>query len=79
MFDSIVDDIISFKPHIVNLLPINLFDESTSMAKYINYDLVKPIIKKAIDKIKNTLPDSLVLVRYLPFCKMEGYGQHIVG
>lgn len=79
MFDSIVDDLIQLSPNIVNILPINLFDESISMSKYIDYDLIKPIIKKSIDKLSYALPESLVLVRYIPFCEMIGYEKHIVG
>ena len=75
----IIDDIINFNPHIVNILPINLFDESANLYQYIDYDKVKPIIKNAIDKLKNANPNMLVFVRYIPFCNMKGYEQHIVG
>lgn len=76
---QIVNDIIGFKPHIVNILPINLFDESKNLNYYIDYDKVKPIIKKSIDELKSSNSDMLVFVRYVPFCDMEGYEQHIIG
>lgn len=40
---------------------------------------MKPIIKTAIDRLKTENPKTLVFVRYIPFCNMEGYEQHIVG
>lgn len=77
--DEIVKDLISFKPRIINFLPVNLFDEATSMISFIDYRELRPIIKRTIDTLKNNLPDTLVFVRYMPFCDMEGYEQHIVG
>lgn len=76
---QIINDIISFHPHIVNILPINLFDESKSLAQYIDYSKVKPTIKAAIDRLMASNPKMLVFVRYIPFCNMEGYEQYIVG
>ena len=77
--DEIVKDLITFKPQIVNFLPVNLFDEATSMISFIDYRELRPILKRTIDVLKNSLPDTLVFVRYMPFCDMEGYEQHIVG
>ena len=76
---NIIDDIIEFNPHIVNILPINLFDESRNLAQYIDYTKVKPIIKNAIDKLIDANSKLLVFVRYIPFCNMEGYEKNIVG
>lgn len=76
---KIIEDIVGFNPHIVNILPINLFDESKSLAQYIDYAKVKPIIKAAIDRLMASNLKMLVFVRYIPFCGMEGYEQHIVG
>lgn len=75
----IVDDIVGFKPRIINFLPVNLFDEATRMGRYIDYAELRPILKSQIDKIRENLPDTLVFVRYMPFCDMEGYEKHIVG
>ena len=47
-----VKDIISFKPAIVNFLPVNLFDEAGSMSKFIDYHRLRPKIKEAIDSIE---------------------------
>ena len=75
----IVDDLVGFKPRIINFLPVNLFDEATGMGRYIDYAELRPILKSQIDKICENLPDTLVFVRYMPFCDMEGYEKHIVG
>lgn len=71
--DEIVKDLISFKPRIINFLPVNLFDEATSMLSFIDYRELRPIIKRTIDVLKDSLPNTLVFVRYMPFCDMEGY------
>lgn len=75
----IVDDLIFFRPKIINFLPVNLFSEATNMVNYINYRELRPILKKSIDLISDRLPGTLVFIRYMPFCDMEGYEQHIVG
>lgn len=77
--DNIVSDLIEFKPKIINFLPVNLFDEAKIMCSYIDYHKLRVVIKKQIDRIKNKLPDTLVFIRYMPFCDMEGYEKHIVG
>ena len=80
--DFIVNDLINdIQPSIINLLPVNLFDEAEQygMEKYINYSVLRPILKKSIDKIKNKLKNTLIFVRFMPFCDMDGYEQHIVG
>lgn len=77
--DKIVDDLISFKPKIINFLPVNLFDQAkTEMNKYIDYNAFRQIIKVQIDKIKAKL-NCEINIRYMPFCDMEGYEQYIVG
>lgn len=77
--EYIVNDLISFKPTIINFLPVNIFDQAVNMDNFIDYDLLRQKIKLAIDKIKNKLPDTLICVRYMPFCDMEGYEQYLVG
>ena len=77
--ESIVDDIIELSPDIVNFLPVNLFEQSYDMYKHIDYNMLRTCLKLAIDKISIALPNVLVLVRYMPFCCMEGYEQHILG
>ena len=49
------------------------------MAQYIDYNNLRTKLKYAIDMLKEKLPQSLVFVRYMPFCGMEGYEKHIVG
>lgn len=71
--ESIVDDIIELSPDIVNFLPVNLFEQSHDMYKHIDYNMLRACLKLAIDKISIALPNVLVLVRYMPFCCMEGY------
>lgn len=75
----IIDDLIQFKPDIINFLPVNLFDNAVDMDQYIDYTKIRPILKKCIDKIKNELYNTLICVRYMPFCDMEGYEQYILG
>lgn len=77
--DYIVNDLIQFNPLIINFLPINLFDDANDMEQYINYIKLRPIIKNIINKLKTQLPLSSIYVRYMPFCNMEGYEQHIIG
>lgn len=80
--DLIVDDIVKYiKPEIINFLPVNLFDEAEKygMERYIDYDKVRNIIKREIDFLKIQLPNTLVFVRYIPFCDMIGYEEYIVG
>lgn len=77
--DLIVNDLISLKPSIVNFLPVNLFDGARNMESYINYSMLRPALKNAIDKIESALPGVLVLIRYMPFCEMNGYEHHILG
>lgn len=79
VLDSIVDDIISFQPGIVNFLPVNLFDEAQKMCSFIDYNLLRATLKDQIDKLRFKIPSAEVNVRYMPFCAMEGYEQCIVG
>ena len=77
--DKIVDNLISFKPLIINFLPVNLFDQAKNeMEKYIDYYVFRQVIKQQIDKIKQKLKCE-INIRYMPFCDMEGYTQHIKG
>ena len=75
----IIDDLVSFKPMIVNFLPINLFDQAKHMASFIDYSKLRPLIKEAISALKAAIPSAYVFVRYMPFCEMNGYEQHVVG
>lgn len=76
---SISKDLVQLQPDIINFLPVNLFEQSYSMKKYIDYSALRPKIKQVIDFLEASIPEVLVLVRYMPFCQMEGYEQHIVG
>ena len=77
--DYIANDLIQFNPSIINFLPINLFDDAYDMGQYIDYIKLRPIIKNIINKLKKELPSSLIFIRFMPFCDMEGYEQHIIG
>lgn len=66
--DCILDDLLQFKPAIVNFLPVNLFDEAAAMSKHIDYLALRPKLKAAFDKLERELPDALVFARYMPFC-----------
>lgn len=77
--DAILDDIIQLSPTIVNFLPVNIFDEAVQMSKFIDYQQLRPKLKSAIQILEEQLPASLVFVRYMPFCQMEGFEKHIVG
>ena len=76
---SIADDLIELQPDIVNFLPVNLFEQSSNMHKYIDYNKLRDAVKHVINKIEVALSNSLVLVRYMPFCCMEGYESHLLG
>lgn len=78
VFSNIIDDVISLKPSIINILPINLFDDANDLEQYIDYNKLRNILKSQIDKIRNKLPNSLVFVRYIPYCEMEGYEQNVI-
>lgn len=78
--DKIVDDLIKFKPHIINFLPVNLFDNTDiHIEQCIDYTLLRKQLKILIDKIKNNLINIHINIRYMPFCDMQGYEQHILG
>lgn len=76
---GIVNDLLEFSPSIINFLPINLFDQAEDLSSQINYLKLRPLLKHAIDHIRASLPDTLTYVRYMPFCDMTGYEQHLVG
>lgn len=75
---DIVVDLIEFKPQIINFLPINLFDQAKNMDKFIDYFSLRKNIKREIDFIKTQLINTLIFIRYMPFCDMAGYEQHIM-
>lgn len=77
--DSILDDIICLRPAIVNFLPVNIFDEAAQMAKFIDYQKLRPCLQHAFQRIASELPETLSFARYMPFCQMSGFESHIVG
>lgn len=77
--DCIITDLIELNPTIINFLPVNIFDEASQMAKFIDYIKLRPILKEAFIRLQKELPNSLVFARYMPFCQMEGFENHIVG
>lgn len=76
---AVIDDLVKFKPKIINFLPVNLFDQAGDLAYTIDYCKLRPLLKNAIDFIKQHFPSILIFARYMPFCEMEGYEQYIVG
>lgn len=76
---AIVDDLMSFRPNIINFLPLNLFDNAVGLDKYIDYDSLSRTLDIFINKINEQLPNCLVFVRYVPYCVLEKHKQHIVG
>lgn len=77
--DFILNDLLEFKPKIINFLPLNLFDQASKLEKFIDYDVLRKKLPPIIDVLKQQLPNSLVFVRYVPFCILPGYEKHIVG
>lgn len=78
--DYVLNDIVEFNPIELVFLPVNLFDEAwKNMSDFINYNNLRQKLKNAIDYIKEKLPETLILVRYMPYCDMEGYEKHLVG
>lgn len=65
---SIARDLAELQPDIINFLPVNLFEQSYSMKKYIDYSALRPKLKEAIDFLREHVPSALVLARYMPFC-----------
>lgn len=43
------------------------------MASQIDYAKLGPLLVGAIERLKQTLPEALVLVRYMPMCQLPGY------
>lgn len=76
---EIVEDLVEISPKIINFLPVNLFDQASDLAKFIDYQSLRPKLKFLVDQLKSFLPNSLIFIRYMPFCDMEGYQKHIVG
>ena len=78
IFPIVIDDVISLQPSIINILPINLFDDASDIDHYIDYSKLRVVLRRQLDKIKKALPTSCVFIRYIPYCEMEGYEQHII-
>lgn len=76
--DLITGDLIDFQPDIINFLPINLFDNANDMDNYINYSQMRPLLKKSINKLRLSLKNTLLFIRFMPFCDMDGYEQYII-
>ena len=77
--DAIVEDLKQLKPSIVNFLPVNMFDQAQSMEKHIDYGIMPEVLKRCVLQIEKSMPEALVFIRYMPWCKMEGYEKHLVG
>lgn len=76
---GLVDDLLSFKPNIVNFLPLNLFDDASNLDMFIDYSKFGQVMDKFIDKIHSTLPKTLVFIRYVPICVVERHIGNVVG
>ena len=77
-FIYIIEDLIHLQPNIINILPVNTFDDASSMIDFIDYTAIRDVIKTSIQLINSKLSSSLIFVRYMPFCDMEGYEKYIV-
>lgn len=76
---GLVDDLIEFEPSIINFLPLNLFDDAINMSNFIDYDKFSQMMDDFIAKINNKLPQTLIFIRYVPFCVVENHIEHVVG
>jgi len=63
----------SIKPHQINFLPLNYWENADKL-KTENYKELSNSIKSAIDIIQ----DIEINVRYIPFCFMKGYEKYVV-
>jgi len=57
----------------VNFLPLNYWDDASG-SEVVDYNVISPYIKETIDTLKST---CIVNVRYIPFCFMVGYEEHV--
>lgn len=76
---SLVDDLLSFKPSIVNFLPLNLFDDAIGLYDAIDYNTLRSLLDAFMPKLYSSQEKPLVFIRYAPICVLEQYKQHIVG
>lgn len=76
---NLVNDLIELQPSIINFLPLNLFDDAKTMSNYIDYDRFGEMMDIFIPKIQQFLPNSLIFIRYVPFCVVEKYAKFVVG
>jgi radical SAM protein with 4Fe4S-binding SPASM domain len=67
-----VDLINKLNPLEINFIPLNYWDDNGEYEK-IDYDIVSPYIKNAIDK----LGIKYINVRYIPYCFMVGYERYV--
>lgn len=77
---NITKDLIIFKPALINFQPVDLSNNNElNIKNYYSYDQLINFLKLAIDNIKYSLPNTLVFIKYIPFCKMDKYESHIIG
>ena len=63
------------KPLCLNLIPLNYWDGAEESGVDIPYYKMAPYIKYAIDLVKGHV--RYINVRYMPYCHMEGYEEHL--
>jgi sulfatase maturation enzyme AslB (radical SAM superfamily) len=68
--------LIKFEPYAVNFILFNdWYSPESQMSLMPNFEHVSYYLKKAIESISGSIPK--VTVRYIPFCFMEGYEEHV--
>lgn len=66
------------KPVAFNFLPFRI-ENSADAQNSISYTFMSPYIKTSIDIFKESLPETVIAVRYLPFCVLENYERYVEG
>ena len=76
---ALIDDLLCFRPQIINFLPLNLFDDASNLSMFIDYDKFGHTMDMFISKIHEILPKTLVFIRYVPMCVVEKHIDKVVG
>ena len=71
-YSKVINDI---KPLEVNYLTLNYWDNNKDFEPIEDYTAVTDMIKKCIDRIKDSV--THINVRYTPYCFMKGYEQYV--
>lgn len=77
---NITDEIISFEPNIINFLTLDIQSDAADLGEtYLDLNIGRHVLKCCINKIKKYNSNILTFIKFIPFCDMEGYEQHVVG